>query len=182
MSAYVFFVSGLPRSRTAWLANWFTTDASICWHDRPFDRSLVESSHKPFVGFSGPELVVQFDEIRKHFPISPWLMILREEAQALASFREFAGDLLPQDDIVEKFWRQRCHTVSLICSHSNVVTYSFDDLESEAKCQEIWLRMLPDIEFDSERWNLLNDLQVQQDLNKNLKKWPSLQSPQSPPS
>jgi hypothetical protein len=28
-----FFIAGLPRSRTAWLANWFTSDSSICLHD-----------------------------------------------------------------------------------------------------------------------------------------------------
>lgn len=28
-----FFIAGLPRSRTAWLANWFTSGSSICLHD-----------------------------------------------------------------------------------------------------------------------------------------------------
>lgn len=37
-----FLITGLPRSGTAWLANWFTTDHSICWHEALMDYSLEE--------------------------------------------------------------------------------------------------------------------------------------------
>ena len=28
-----FFITGLPRSRTAWLANYFSTGDVFCWHE-----------------------------------------------------------------------------------------------------------------------------------------------------
>jgi hypothetical protein len=36
-----FIVLGLPRSATTWLANWLTTDRSLCLHD-PFAKTLPE--------------------------------------------------------------------------------------------------------------------------------------------
>ena len=29
----IFFITGLPRSRTAWLANWFTYGHTFCFHE-----------------------------------------------------------------------------------------------------------------------------------------------------
>lgn len=37
-----FMVLGLPRSGTAWLANWFTTERSICMHEALMDYSLED--------------------------------------------------------------------------------------------------------------------------------------------
>lgn len=37
-----FLITGLPRSGTAWLANWFTTDYSTCWHEALTEYSLEE--------------------------------------------------------------------------------------------------------------------------------------------
>lgn len=164
-----FFITGLPRSRSAWLANLFTTDQTLCWHDKPFSESLLENPRR--VGFAGPELVKQFSDITKLLPEAPWIVVLRDQAEALASFKHWAGDLLPQDDIVLKFWKERCHVLSMICPHSNVQTVNYSELDLEPVCRDIWRWLLPDIGFDSERWKLLNGLNVQQDINKNLHRW-----------
>jgi len=37
-----FMVIGLPRSGTAWAANWLTTDTSLCLHDPLFERHYSE--------------------------------------------------------------------------------------------------------------------------------------------
>lgn len=37
-----FMVLGLPRSATAWMANWLTTDRSICWHEPLWESTLDE--------------------------------------------------------------------------------------------------------------------------------------------
>jgi hypothetical protein len=46
-----FVITGLPRSATAWLANWFTTDHSVCWHEALMDHSMEE-----LLGFESDEL------------------------------------------------------------------------------------------------------------------------------
>jgi hypothetical protein len=154
------------------MANWLSTDASICWHDRKYSKELLDSPK--IVGFSGPELVVQFEEIRDEVPDAEWVVVLRNEAEALASFKRWAGDLLPQDDIVDKFWKERCHTLSMVSSHANVTLVDYNDLDNQEVCEGIWRTLLPMIPFDPERWKLLNELNVQQHLEKNLNKWPIL--------
>lgn len=162
-----FFVTGLPRSRTAWLANLFTTDQTICWHDRRFEEALTINPKR--VGFSGPELVTQFEHIRELFPKSPWLVVLRNADEALTSFKLAAGDLLPQDDLLLKFWKDRCHLLSQICTHANVTTVAFSELNNEEVIRAIWARILPDIAFDVQRWEMLSKLNVQQTIKE---PWP----------
>lgn len=156
----IFMVTGLPRSMTGWLSNLFTTDKSICWHDVRFEEALTVSPKS--VGFSGPELVAQFDDIQAQFPDTPWLVVLRNADDAKTAFKQAAGDLLPQDDVVDKFWAERCHAISKICSHPNVATVKFDELGTESIARRIWGYLLPQIEFDVERWKMLCKLNIQQ--------------------
>ncbi len=170
-----FFVTGLPRSRTAWLANWLTTDHSICWHDVRFERNMVASQFGiKTVGFSSSELVSQFEEIKELFPEAPWIVVLRNSQDALVAFKRWAGDLLPQDDLMEKFWADRCHEIGKLCTHGNVTTVKYEDLDLEPICAGIWSTLLPHIAFDAERWKLLNGLKVEQHIEKNLNRFPSL--------
>lgn len=167
-----FFISGLPRTRTAWLSNLLTTDQTLCFHDtRFFDYLLVNPRR---VGFSGPELVTQFDEIAAAFPEAPWVIVLRNKDEALNSFKLWAGDLLPQDDVLEIFWRNRAHAVSGLCKHPNVFTVSYEMMDDEIIAREMWAHLLPGIPFDLERWQLLKKLNVQQD-KRSVKPWPSVQ-------
>src|SRR5262245_11295408 len=68
-----FFVPGLPRSRTAWLANWLTTDTSLCLHDVRYSKTLLQGGRR--VGFAGPELLDQSNEILGAHPQSRWLVV-----------------------------------------------------------------------------------------------------------
>jgi hypothetical protein len=171
---HVFFATGLPRSRTAWMANWLTTDLSLCWHDKPFDESLLIPGR--LVGFSGPELINQFDAIQESRPNSRWIVVLRNENDALLSFRRWAGELLPEHISLETIWQDRCHKISQMCRHPNVKAYHYKDLDDVEKCRELYQWVLPGLEFDEERWKLLNELNVQQDLNKAVNLWHLQQS------
>lgn len=48
-----FMVIGLPRSGTAWLANWFTTERSLCWHESLMKYRLDELDAMPHAGYFG---------------------------------------------------------------------------------------------------------------------------------
>ena len=48
-----FMVVGLPRSGTAWLANWFTTERAMCWHEPLWTRSLDELDAMKGAGMFG---------------------------------------------------------------------------------------------------------------------------------
>lgn len=172
MTPHPFFITGLPRSRSAWLSNLFTTDQTVCHHDKPYEEHLLVNPRR--VGFSGPEIAAQFTEIRKQHPECPWVVVLRNAGEALTSLKHWAGDLLPQDDVVDVFWKERVHLIAHICTHANVQTVSFEGLNDEINTRLIWAHLLPGIAFDLERWKLLCGLNVQQQLKG--KPWPSAQS------
>ena len=74
-----FFIAGLPRSRTAWLANWFTSDSSICLHDawryvknakelrNLLERIAEVNPHCKYIGTSDSSNGWFIHELRKEF-------------------------------------------------------------------------------------------------------------------
>jgi hypothetical protein len=174
-----FFVTGLPRSRTAWLANWLTTDRSLCYHDAPFDSELCSAGRH--VGFSGPELAEDFDRIAAEEPTARWLVVLRPSQDCFASFVRWAGALLksvnatPESLIIA--WKSREKAVAKICLHSTAFVIDYKSMD-EPNLRTAWRHILPEIPFDSERFKVLNGLNVQQDIGKNkerLSQWQSAQ-------
>jgi len=65
-----FMVVALPRSGTAWLANWFTTERSICWHEPLWERPLTDLDaipHDGLLGISDTQLMfIHPDELNAH--------------------------------------------------------------------------------------------------------------------
>ncbi len=65
-----FMIVGLPRSGTAWLANWFTTERSICWHEPLWQRSLAELDAMKGAGLFGIAdtqlTLMDADELNRH--------------------------------------------------------------------------------------------------------------------
>ena len=151
-----FFVTGLPRSRTCWLANLFTTDTTICYHDVPFDLAKVDCGK--VVGFAGPQVCTQFTDICRFYPQAPWLIVLREQSEALAAFKKVATNI----EVPENYWRDRCHLISALCSKWQAMTVNFDELDSESVVRGAWAHLLPGIPFDAERYRLLCWMNVQQ--------------------
>jgi hypothetical protein len=165
-----FFVTGLPRSRTAWTANWLTTDNSICHHDIPFDKSLLNG--REHVGFCGPEVVMQYNEIRQELPDAPWLVLLRNSRDALLSFRKVADPLLEvSEEAMRKLWEEREYAIGSLTSRPGVECVRFEELDLEPVARSVWAHLLAGIAFDVERWRMLCDFNIQQDVNKKAKAW-----------
>jgi len=148
-----FVITGLPRSRTAWLANLFTTDTTICYHDRPFTLDLADSGK--VVGFSGPQLCLQFDEIVRFYPTAPWLIVLRDQDEARKATAEFT-------EIPDEWWQSRCHLIYDLCAKWQSQTVNYVELDDAKAMRTVWAHLLPGIPFDEERFNLLKNLSVQQ--------------------
>lgn len=161
-----FFITGLPRSRTAWLANWFTTGPTFCYHDRRFEMFLVERNGARRTGFSGPEIVTQAGTIQDLYPDAPWIVVLRNSEKAFASFLDVMRRTkigLPLDQ-VEAVWNQRKNEVIHLCARPNVLPVDFSDLDQETVARRVWAHVLPGVAFDLERWKLLKEFNVQQQL------------------
>lgn len=164
-----FFITGLPRSRTAWLANLFTTDTTICYHDRPFESKLCNREDKK-VGFSCSEIIWSYQSIHYEFPTARWLVVVRDGDDSLRSFKRFASknkmDTEERSDLTDN-WKGRCQFISEILREPCVFGIHYEELENEWAVRRAW-ELLVEAEFDSERFHLLQELRVEQHFDKAL--------------
>lgn len=89
-----FFVTGLPRSRTAWLANFLTWGNTFCYHDiflrcqRPDEvLQLFAAAPGVAVGNSDPANLFFQDRLMQLFPSAKWVIVNRSPEDASRSAR-----------------------------------------------------------------------------------------------
>ena len=147
MSASVdFIVLGLPRSGTTWLANWLTTDRSLCLHD-PFQRALPETwdagGKRLGISCTGAYLLPGWLEAQS----CPVAVIERDPEACDASLQRMGlGSTWP---LRRAFKRARGKR------------WRFDDIWNEKKARALWAFLLPGLPFDSARYRLLREMQIQ---------------------
>ena len=167
-----FFILGLPRSRTAWLANWLTTDRSLCLHDGTrgartlgefYDR-LRPTPARPWMGSSGGDLAWIAEPLAKQFPGARWTVIEREADECVRStLRAFPLALTPGQ--VEVMLSQLAFQLTRIeeLTGEEPLRVSFGRLDDEDVARRLWGHCLPGVSFDAARWRLLKTLNVQLD-------------------
>ncbi len=148
-----FIVVGLPRSGTTWLANWLTTDTTVCLHD-------------PFAHWLPHELEGQRNGKRLGIACTgayllPWLatqacpvaVIERDRNDRDASLDAIG---YPRSD-------ERMHAALAAAEGRR---WQFNDLWREQKARELWAFLLPDVPFDAQRYRLLCEMQIQPHMGK----------------
>jgi hypothetical protein len=93
-----FFVTGLPRSRTAWMATYLTWGKTFCFHDGFTGLDHPAKIHEKFdsmrekgfenVGNSDPANLYFIDTLIEQFPDAKWFLIERFLPDAVKSSRE----------------------------------------------------------------------------------------------
>ena len=158
-----FFITAFPRSRTAWLSNWLTTDSHFCWHDCTFKDDLIGEIP---IGISSSEIAPQYGEISLIYPNAPWLLVKRDSVEALASFLKFAERKQLNSksfyDGIHHFWETRAKLLEELSHQPNVLTVEFFELDSIATAEKVWEHLLPEFAFDERRWKMLNGFNIQQ--------------------
>ena len=87
-----FFVAGLPRSRTAWMANFLTYDGHFCHHEG-WARCRTMEEYRAFLGDDGDSGTgMQFININTAFPGSKVLIIERPLKEVAASIESVFGE------------------------------------------------------------------------------------------
>jgi hypothetical protein len=146
-----FIVLGLPRSGTTWLANWLTTDTSLCLHD-PFNYGLPDlwpRDERAFgISCTGsfllPGWLAQYD--------CPIAVIEREGADCDRSLSRIG--LEGVSSFAEQLRQIRGRH------------WTYLDLWDETKAGELWAYLRPNAPFDVIRYRLLLDMQVQPHLGR----------------
>lgn len=141
-----FIVIGLPRSGTTWLANFLTTDASLCLHD-PFAGGMPETWPKDYrargISCTGSWLMPKW--VAKHR--CPVAVIERDIASCDRSLAEVG--LPPVSWLSELFDQVPGRR------------FAFESLWNEDGARALWHYLLPWLPFDVLRYRLLRTMQVQ---------------------
>jgi len=162
-----FFIMGLPRSRTAWLSNWFTHQQSICTHDASrFTKQGVKTirrilhkadsftSKRQYYGSSDSVNGWWYDELVQKFPDARFALIERNLDEVSDSCLHLFNDPC----IKELKALQTVHESLKL--ESNVKTVAFDRLNHPAVVQDLQRWLTPGIAFDYARFEMLNGLDI----------------------
>lgn len=166
-----FLVTGLPRSRTSWLANFFTYGSVFCLHDglgRPGFFEEVEAnlpSHIKHLGNSDSGYTLANYSPRDCKVIA----VFRDEGAARASFlryfseHPYAGLGVPNVRAAEQVFNSARLGLRRLLSQvhpSKLFTISFEQLDDVEHVEDMWNFICPEEPFFRERYFELNKLRV----------------------
>ncbi len=162
-----FFILGLPRSRTAWLANWFTQGDSLCMHDGwrwGLDAMKDASVGYEHFGNSDSSNGAHVEELLDGFPGCRMLLVERDPEESIAATIAMLNKWPSRPDVFDPgSVRDRVlalHEAHLELKESRALKtipncFSVSDL---AEAQS-WLT--PGVPFNVGRWSILAGMNVQ---------------------
>lgn len=169
MKKYCYFIIGLPRSRTAWLANFLTHDNSFCWHEasrycgsiEELQQKMGETSAK-YVGNSDSNMAIfSPEQMESLFWNARFVFIDRNYCDAGISYLK----AFPQFDRAHiSAALQKCQAgINAIRERvikSRKLEFSFHALEDLGVLREIQSWCSPESYFDRERAEMLQQMRV----------------------
>lgn len=158
-----FFVTGYPRSGTAWFANFLTCTPAYCLHEGTLlgpqvGLWLLEGKFK---GLSDSMLLNT--KLIDENPDSPVVLIDRNRREAQESLAKFSGQPVEVFDTVFDILESR---MDWLRNRPKTLVIPFKDFTKHAP--DVWAHLLPTIPYDTLRGKFLSDFNVQQDLHKIL--------------
>ena len=168
-----FFITGMPRSRTAWLANLLTYGPSFCYHDLTREtRDSVEfgvrlqSAEALVSGDSDSGLLLDVEKWVQVFPRARWVLIHRNAEECEKSFRRYFHPERPYPGVTEGVIGpafQVCverFEAAKVALKDRVLNVNFNDLWQEDVVEGVWQWCLPGTRFPRARWGMLETFQV----------------------
>lgn len=169
----VFFITGLPRTRTCWLANLFTTERQFCHHDLlgcvdDIPGLLREMTAHPgkAVGDSDSGLWLVRAWFKARWPAAPWVFVRRDFNSAWESLVRFVtgrpwADRIPVDAAArDNLMRAYYRALPELLSDSKCMVVDFSELETAATLQRMALH-LGLAPLDNRRLALLQTLKME---------------------
>lgn len=173
-----FFITGLPRSRTAWLANLFTWGDSFCYHDilgecgslSELDSKIGECSSR-FVGVSDSSILLVWTHLLRRYPTAKWIIVKRDFDQACDSFVSYfrqhpypgmppISHHLASSVLWDFHWELGEIEACLKLNIPNLVrVVNFEDLADYHVCRRL-VRDVTHEYLSEQRWKLLNGLRI----------------------
>lgn len=173
-----FFITGLPRSRTAWLANLLTWGRTFCYHEplysctRVADLNLLADKAKAEgllnVGGSDSGLPFFWRETRELFPNALWLVVRRPVKDVVISYTEyftkhpFHGMGTLSTESVEELCINLDRELDALCRtlpDSQKLVVRFDDLGETNTVRYLW-HFLTSEKFSRLRFEQLKNFRI----------------------
>jgi len=169
-----FFIMGLPRSRTAWLANWFSQThartSSFCFHDGSrlgnitalFDE--YQDHGYDYLGNSDSSIGFQYEWLAQAYPEAKWLLVERPLEDVLVAARRALGWMgVAPGDAVEGMEAlvERHEEIKAKAPAERLLVLPFDELAKGKVLALAQHWLTPLIPFDRDRFRLVTALNVQ---------------------
>lgn len=144
-----YFVVGLPRSRTAWLANFLTYDGNFCYHEGLNGCSSIEEYKEKLGNNKGDSCTgLPLIDLEGEFPEAPKLIIESDVQDSV----EFAKNMYGFD-LTKELTDFKCKMDSMKGMRVKLENIN-DSLE------DIW-KYLIGTPYDKERGDMLSNMNVQ---------------------
>lgn len=158
-----FFITGLPRSRTGWLANYFSYGNTACLHDLAHDMTLKQIADMmrdlqrdyENVGYSDPVLLPWWRKANELVPDAKWLVVDRPKEDVKP-----AWDLAMGVDTREALAVLERQMHDLLMS-KRVMLYKFDEIDQEGVLDSVAATLAPGFESPPWRNRMLRRFNVQ---------------------
>ena len=162
-----FFIISLPRSRSAWLANFLTAGDGFCFHealrsvqtlDEYEQKVKAETLKYESVGDADPSLVPVLGEIVKRFPDAKFVVVRRDVlAVGVSHAAAFPKLVMTTEQLVTL--DKQIEALLTDVNEDQVMEVAFEDLDLPQACNAIHQFCLGR-PMDALRWQLLNELRV----------------------
>ena len=160
-----FFITGLPRSRTAWLANLFTFKNSFCFHELSRVGSdpaeiyrKLQTRREDHVGSADQLLPYYIDYMTERVENYKIVVIKRPKIQcklALANWMGYADyEIESKIDALDK-------RIDKMQAIYETKTIPYEALDDPYVIEDLWYHCLPSVPFDEDRFNMLNEFNIQ---------------------
>ena len=161
-----FFVMGLPRSRTAWLARFLTYGDHICSHEEVRHLRSIEDAKawlsQPRMGSSETTVAPFWRLLLRLSPEVRIVVVRRSVNEVVESLAAFGFDRPVMEPIMRRLDAKLAQIVKRV---PGVLEVSFDDLDNEETCKAVFEHCLP-YRFDRGHWLKLANENVQCDMRE----------------
>lgn len=155
-----FLVLGLPRSRTAWLANFLTFGEIRCQHEMMSEFSVhglfeeLTGTNLRYEGNSDTSAAMFLPDILRYMPDIPIVVVRREPKEVRFALQNVGMNL------TEHQLRPMIEGLNEAEKLENTITFRFEELSKESTLRAIQEHCGPGEPFDRQRANMLQDFQV----------------------
>ena len=165
-----FFVTGLPRSRTAWWANLLTTPTSLCYHDvarfcrAPDDLPEVLSigaGRYEATGNSDSSLLLVHERVMELFPEARWLVLKRDLNEAIdATMR--VNFVKHEREVVQGVMERGQEAMDALMEREDprVMSLTMEQMDDAEECALAWEHLGLPGHLDLARFEILHELKI----------------------